>query len=289
MHRILSVVVHGASGTQGAVVARRLVADGHRVAGLVRNPTAGRLTDGVSPVVADLRDTPALIRAYTGVDAVVVHLPGGSPDDAALPEAVAVLTALRAAGVPRAVFNTGGAVWDRPTGVPTLDARTALAVGLPGSVPIATVIGPAAGYMENLSAPWATAQLATEGVLVQPMPGDAPMAWLALMDVADAIADALVAEAPPPRLVLQGPESLTGEDVAVSLSTHLGRPVQWRQIPFEEHAHAFARYLGEQYASNLAALYGPDARVPPPLPPPVGAVRGGTTHLNQWLGTQRWR
>jgi len=173
MHRILSVVVHGASGTQGAVVARRLVADGHRVVGVVRNPPVRGLTDDVPRVVADLRDVPALIRAYVGVDAVVVHLPGGSPDDAALPEAVAVLTALRAAGVPRAVFNTGGAVWDRPTGVPTLDARTALAVGLPGSVPIATVIGSAAAYMENLSAPWATAQLTTEGVLV----GHAAFNW----------------------------------------------------------------------------------------------------------------
>ncbi|HYY12537.1 MAG TPA: NAD(P)H-binding protein, partial [Kineosporiaceae bacterium] len=96
----LTVAVHGVTGPQGAAVARALLTTGAHVRGIARQ---GAAPDGVEPVAADLLDADALTRAYTGADAVVVHLPTVFAPDTALAQADAVLHAVRRAGVRRLV------------------------------------------------------------------------------------------------------------------------------------------------------------------------------------------
>jgi uncharacterized protein YbjT (DUF2867 family) len=283
------IAVHGATGTQGAPVVRRLLADGHRVRAIGRDPDPSRLPDGAEPAPADLLDVQALARAYTGADGVVVVLPGGAPDDVAVAQAEAILEALRRARVPRAVFNAGGGVWSAPPGLPFLDARTRLADGLPSAVATAVVVGPATAYMENLSEVWVVDRLRATGELVQTAPAEVPMSPVAVDDVASVIAEALVKDDPPPRVVVHGPGQVTGEEAAKAIAAHLGRPVRWTRVSLDEYLRGVAGGLGKQYAQNIGRLYGADADVPPPDPPgPEARHVTGATTLTEWVPTQRW-
>ncbi len=284
-----TVVVHGATGVQGAPVAARLLAGGHRVRAVGRRPSDGRLPAGAEPVAAGLEDADALAAAYAGADAVVVVLPGpAAPDAVAVAQAEAVLAALSRAAVPRAVLNTSGAVWDEPVGVPFLDARTRLATGLAGAVRAATVLVPAGRYLENLEEPWVLRRLHAVGVLAQPGPAGAPVPWVALDDLADAVA-ALIAEADPPgRVTLTGPPA-TGAETAAALAAVLGRAVAYEELSSADHLREVAAHLGAQYAAGLAALYAPDARVPPPPAPPAGGrVARGPTGVADWAAQRAW-
>ena len=216
-------------------------------------------------------------------------LPGGADDDVAVGQAEAILEALRRARVPRAVFNAGGAVWSSPPGLPFLDARTRLANGLPQAVPTAAVVGPATAYMENLSEGWVVERLRAGGELVQTARAGAPMSPLAMDDVASAIAGALVEDDPPPRVVVHGPNEITGEEAAKAIAAHIGRPVWWTRVSPEEYLRGVAGGFGGQYARNIGRLYGPGADVPPPDAPGSEArhVTGATT-LTEWVPAQRW-
>ncbi|MEV0202229.1 hypothetical protein [Nonomuraea sp. NPDC050691] len=156
---------------------------------------------GAAPVLADLSRPDSLAAAYAGAAAVVVQLPLVFAADAAMPQAEAVLDALKTARVPRAVFNAGGPPPAAPIGVPFVDARALLVAELPSVVDVAGVTGPAFTYMENLAAPWSLPRLLT-GEIVYPLPAELPVPWLALDDLAAAIAAliaALIADpAPPP-------------------------------------------------------------------------------------------
>lgn len=286
----LTVAVHGATGTQGAPMARRLLEDGHRVRAVVRHPDADRsLPAGAEPYAADLLDGDALARAYDGVDAVVLHLPLEFAADRAVPQAERALEALERAGVRRVVFNAGGPVPPEPVGVPYLDARVHVARALAAGPFAGTVVGPGLGYMENLSAPWSAERIAAEGVLAYPLPADVPVPWVALDDLAAVVSAALhdTGGAPGP-LVVVGPQALTGERAAEALAAAIGRAVRWRTIAPQEYGAMLAPHIGDDAAAGIAGFYAAAADGPPPPPPAPESVRPGSTALREWAARQPW-
>jgi len=291
------VVVHGATGAQGVPVVDRLLAAGHTVRAVTRGRRSSRpdrLPPGVhslnvEAVNADLTDVDDLVKAYDGADAAVLVLPGGAAPDQAVAQADTILTALTRARVPRAVFNASGAIWTRPPGVAFLDARTHLASGLPNAVQHATLIGPATAYMENFSEPWLVRHLHDTGNLIQTAPADASQMPVAMADIADAATTTLTRDTPPARVVVAGPTTTTGSQIATAIARHLGRPVRWTTVSPQTYLRGVAEGLGVQYAANIGALYGPDAQVPPPDAPPAGTLHlRGPTDLTRWIPTQNW-
>ncbi|MGN9842231.1 SDR family oxidoreductase [Nonomuraea sp. H19] len=284
-----TVVVHGATGTQGNPVVRRLLAAGHRVRAAVRGSSAPKLPAGAEPVFADLSVPTSLADAYAGADAVVVQLPLVFAAEAAVAQAEAVLSALKEAGVPRAVFNTGGPPVTEPTGVPFVDTRALLATELPGVVGVATVVGPAFTYMENLAAPWSLPRVAA-GEVAYPLPGEMPVPWLALDDLAATIAELVADPAPPPLRIMAGPQSLTGDQVAAELAAVLGSELRWRTVEPGEYERMLAPHLGPEAAAGVTAAYTPPPPgTPPPPAPDPALIRSGTTTLREWAMRRDWR
>ncbi|MFI7705166.1 SDR family oxidoreductase [Nonomuraea sp. NPDC049480] len=277
-----TVVVHGATGAQGSPVVRRLLAAGHHVRAVVRPTSAPGLPAGAEPVFADLSVPASLTDAYAGAAAVVVQLPLVFAADAAVPQAEAVLGALKGAGVPRAVFNTGGPPAAEPTGVPFVDARALLAAELPGVVDVAAVVGPAFTYMENLAAPWSL-PLVAAGEIAYPLPAELPVPWLALDDLAAVIAEFVTDPAPPPLRIVAGPHALTGDQAAAELAAALGRELRWRAVEPGEYERMLAPHIGPEAAAGVAAAYTPPPPgTPPPPAPDPALIRTGTTTLREW-------
>lgn len=113
------VAVTGASGFLGKVLISQLVAEGVTVVALTRRQFS--CGPGVHSVQADIRDTVALAKAFSGVDAVF-HLAAhvhdvGANDDSAQQEAVtlggtvAVLDAAERSGVGRVILASSLAVF----------------------------------------------------------------------------------------------------------------------------------------------------------------------------------
>ncbi|SFD56558.1 NmrA family NAD(P)-binding protein [Streptomyces aidingensis] len=284
-----TVVVHGATGAQGAPVVRHLLAAGHRVRAAVRNPAACGPDPGAEAVFADLSDPDSLTAAYTGADAVVVQLPLVFSAEAAVPQAEAVLAALKRSGVARVVFNTGGSLVMERIGVPFVDARALLATELPGVVRTATVVAPARTYMENLSAPWSAPMVASGGEVAYPLPAELPVPWVALDDLGAAVAGLIASPAPPPLRVVAGPQALTGDEAAAEIAAALGRPVRWRTIDVAECERMLAPFLGPEAAAGVAAAYAPlPPGAPAPPEPDPAVIHTGSTTLREWAERQPW-
>lgn len=282
-----TIVVHGATGAQGAPVVRHLLDMGHRVRAAVRNHRAS-LPPGAEPVVADLNDTASLAAAYGEADAVVVQLPLVFAADTAVPQAESVLAALHKAGVARAVFNTGGVLADKPVGIPFVDARALMIARLHECAATASVVAPARTYLENLAAPWSAAQVRA-GEIAYPLPSDLPVPWLALDDFGAAVAELATVPEPPPLHIVAGPESLTGDQVAAGLSAALRQEVRWKTIRPAEYEQMLAPYLGQEAAAGVAAAYlPPSPGTPLPPAPDPAIVRIAPTTLRDWATRQHW-
>jgi uncharacterized protein YbjT (DUF2867 family) len=267
---ILTVAVHGAGGTQGTHIVRRLAA-----AGLTARPVRSAATN--------LTDVDALVRAYAGADAVVLQLPLVF-GPAVRTYAETALAALAKAGVARAVFSPGMALPPDPVGVPFVDARVLLARHLSGAVGVASMIGPAGTYLENLTQPWSVRLIRDSGELAYPLPAAVPVPWLALDDLGDAIAAALTADHPPAVAALAGPQALTGDELAAVVGAAAGRPVRYRQVSPAEYESLLATVLDAEAAAGVAAAY---AQEPGP-PPPAAVVRFAPTTAERWAARQDW-
>ena len=268
-----TIAVHGASGSQGAPLAGLLEAAGHTVRPVTR-------ADG-----ADLLDRASLEAAYAGADAVVVQLPLVY-DERALSMGDNAARAAESAGVRHLVVNTGGPIPPEPIGIPFVDARHLAARA---AVERVTVVQPST-YLENLSAPWSAPRVTRDGVILYPVPEQAPMSWVATEDVALAIATA-VEHGVVGSFALPGAPR-TGDEVAAAIGSVLGRDVRWQQIEPEAYADLLRPHVGDHAADGTGAVYRMMLESAPPpaadAAPARAALGFSPRGVEAWASEAAW-
>lgn len=258
------ILTYGAGGAQGGPVLRQLLAAGHRVRALVRDPAKNRaLAEAGAEVVAgDLADFDSVARASAGVDEVFLMLPfsgGGNPLD----YASNAVRAAREAGVKLLVLNTSGQTPKAPTGLPMLDVRIALEELIAQSGVPSVVLRPTA-YMENFLGPWVLPRLRAEGVLPYPVEAERATSWLAAEDLGRFAVAALGRPDLAGRAFdLGGPQALRGDQIAQAFTAALGRPVRYEAISPEAFGQIMGRVLGLQAEADVTAAYRAGAAAPP--------------------------
>ena len=236
-HHDKTILVVGATGTQGGAVARRLHSNGWNVRALSRDaasPKAQALKDlGIHVVEGDTTDRaslgPALDDVY-GVFAMATPFEKGMDDE--ITQGTTLGDAADAAGVTHYVYSSVGGA-ERDTGIPHFDSKFAVERHLSTLGFALTILRPVF-FMENLVT-WST-QRSQDGALIIPMPLSAGRR-LAMIAVADIAAFASLSFERPSMydglaLEIAGDE-LTLPEAAALIAEQIGEPVTYVQIPFE--------------------------------------------------------
>ena len=229
-----SVVVTGATGNVGGGVARALSAAGVGTRLLVRDP--GRAPDlpGSEVRVAEYRDASAVRTALEGAELVLMVSAGESEDR--LAEHLTFVDAAAEAGVQHVVYTSFYGA--SPTSVFTLGRdHAATEDRIRERIPAATFL------RDNLYADVMPLLAGEDGVLRGPA-GDGRLSAVAVTDVVDvATAVMLDPAAHEGRTYpLTGPEELTLEEVAATMSRVLGRPFRYVAESLEEAYRSRASY-----------------------------------------------
>jgi len=221
----MSILVTGATGTIGSLVAQGLAAQGATVKALVRQAGKAQFPAGVTEAVADLTDVAALRTALQGVRTLFL-LNAVAADE--VTQALQALNLAREAGIQRIVYLSVIHA-DTFTDVPHFTGKHAVERMIESLDLPATVLRPAY-FMQNDR----TVQQVIAGYGVYPMPiGSAGVAMVDTRDLADvAVAELLRrdrAAEPLPRTTFDvvGPEALTGESAAATWSGVLGRAIAY--------------------------------------------------------------
>jgi uncharacterized protein len=105
----MDIVLFGASGMVGSRVLQELLARGHRVTAVVRDPSRVAKAPGVSALQGDLTDAAKVASYLEGADAVIsAYSPGQGTERRLLQATEALLAGARQAGVARVII-VGGA------------------------------------------------------------------------------------------------------------------------------------------------------------------------------------
>ncbi|MGV9266182.1 NmrA family NAD(P)-binding protein [Kitasatospora sp. NPDC003701] len=238
-----TTLVIGATGTTGRRVTAGLIAEGRRVkaAGRSATPVAG------APAVRFDWDEPATWdEAVVGVDRVYLVPPIGSSDPATA--MLPFLRRARAAGVDRAVLLSSSAI---PAGGPAVGQ---VHQALPGLFDQWAVLRPS-WFMQNFTGSTPHARSIREAGALLTASGEGRVGFVDAGDIAAVAVRALVDERTPNTdLVLTGPQALSYGDVAAILTEVTGRPVEHRQLTFEQLRDRWAAEIPLEFATMLAGL-----------------------------------
>jgi uncharacterized protein YbjT (DUF2867 family) len=228
----LTVVVTGATGKQGGAVAHGLLARGHKVRAVTREPNSKQaklLADaGASLVAASLEDTVSITSALEGATSLfAMTMPFGGTD-AEIRQGVAAADAAEAAGV-HLVFTSVGSA-NRQTGVPHFDSKYEVEKHIAKISVRATILAPVA-FMENIY--FVKEQLAKGIYASAPSPGRAH-AQIAVHDIGEVAVRVLEEPArfTGKRFDLAGDE-LSGNEAMTTLSRVIGRSLSYYQVPLD--------------------------------------------------------
>jgi len=252
-------VVTGATGNTGSVVADALLQQGEQVKVVVRDQAKGEAwkAKGAQVAIADLGDSSALAAALKGGEGAYIMFPPiyGVPDFLATmsKQCDAVARGIKESGVPYVVMLSSiGAQHPAGTG-PIRNLHYAESV-IPKAVPNATFLR-AAYFMENY-APVLGAAVGG-GVLPSFFPADFRFPMNATLDIGRIAADLLLRPAAGVRVVeMEGPAQYSPSDIAATLTTLLGKPVNVLELPLDAVVPEFTK-LGftEDAAKLFAEMY----------------------------------
>ena len=260
-----TIVVFGATGRQGGAVARHLASEGWRVRGVSRNPAGARaqaLRDvGVEMVQADMGDRSSLDRTLEGAYGVFsvqnYWMYGYGPE---IRQGINVADAAHAAGIQHLVYSSVGGA-ERNTGVSHFESKWRIEQRIRELELPATIVRPVF-FMENLLG-WVHHDPENNlWTMRMPMPPDRPLQMIAVTDIGGFVA--LVFD-DAGRFRSEALE-LAGDEVSMSqaarmISQHLGEPVEYAEMPMDEHraqspesADMFAWFIRAGYQADIAAL-----------------------------------
>jgi len=245
----LTVVVTGATGTQGGAAVDALLLAGHRVIGLTRDPSStsalALASRGVDVRRADLTDPDTLEAALTGANSLfAVTTPFETDTDTEVLQGRNLIEAASAARVEHLVY-TSAANADRSTGIPHFESKRRVELLLEASDLDWTVIGPAK-FMDDYQMSWTVDMLQT-GKVGLPMPPNALLPHIPAADIGAfaALAIGRRAEFSGRRIDIAS-DSLTGKEVAEVLAERCGGPVEYVEFPIEQ---------ARLWSSDLAAMF----------------------------------
>jgi uncharacterized protein YbjT (DUF2867 family) len=222
--------ITGITGQVGASLAEALRAAGQPFRAVVRD--AGKAARFEHAALAELDDTPALTRAFTGAEAVFILLPPLFDPSAGFPESnrtiASIRDALLAARPERVVALSTIGAEATPENLLSQLGRMEQVLG---ELPMPVTFLRAAWFMEN--AQWDVAQARDTGTIDSYLaPLDRRIAMVATKDIGELAAHLLGERWEGVRVVeLEGPARVSPNDIAASLGRVLGRDVVARIVP----------------------------------------------------------
>jgi uncharacterized protein YbjT (DUF2867 family) len=233
---VKTILVTGATGNQGGAVARELLRRGYPVRGLTRNTQSARaqtLSDlGVEMVQGDFNDSASISRALDGVyGAFSVQNYWEHGKQAEIRQGVSFADAALAAGVSHFVFSSVAHA-DESTGIAHFDSKYEIENHIHSLGLQHTIFRPVA-FMEN----W---EYSREGILAGEISGpfetDTVRQQISVRDIGRFVAEAF----DNPDIWMGRSLDIAGDEYDVSelldiFTRVTGRPVDYRQVPWEAH------------------------------------------------------
>ena len=242
-----TIAVVGVTGTIGSRVARKLVAGGHEVVGLARNPEEAPA--GVRREAVDVTDRAAAVAALEGADGLYLTPPLAGENALELERAVTetVIDAAGDTGIGHVVMHTAVHADRGDTGARILDNLTPVEEKLSDSGLGYTILRPA-WFLQNLH--MAKGYL-EQGMFSMPWPADMTWAATNVDDIVEAAVHFFESGPANRGFDVHQPGGITAREICDAVERVTGQEVGYQEAPGTREAvesYPIAEFHKELYA-----------------------------------------
>lgn len=251
--------IMGITGQVGGALARTLLVAKRPVRAVVRDANKGAAwaKRGCEVAIADINSAAALIAAFIGTEGVFVLIPPIFDPTPGYPEVRAIVAALKEA---LEAARPAKVVCLSTIGAQATQANLLNQLGIMervlGQLPVPMAFLRAGWFMENSA--WDVVPALETGVIpsfLQPL--DKPVPMVATADIGRMAAELLQEHWSGRRIVeLEGPHRITPNEIAVTFSKVLGRPVRTELVPRDSWEALFASQGMKNPAPRIQMLDG---------------------------------
>ena len=228
------VTVFGASGRMGQAQVRQLLLAGYKVRAITRKKGVFK-NENVMEVSADYNDPESLDNAIEGADAAFYNKPSFEQVTKMIDFCAAVGAAAGRADI-RLIYQTAAYAPDNEIGQYNYDRVLATERALKQGGARTTIFRPVL-FMDNTLTKWARNDIIENDEFAYPHKEGLQANWICLDDVAKFMIAALERDDLIGRaMVIGGPEVLTPQRIADTLSGHLGRSIKPKTLTPKEFA-----------------------------------------------------
>tara|TARA_B100001121_G_scaffold113415_1_gene99945 strand:+ start:102 stop:1037 length:936 start_codon:yes stop_codon:yes gene_type:complete len=228
------VTVFGASGRMGQAQVRQLLLAGYKVRAITRKKSVFK-NENVTEVSADYNDPESLDNAMKGSDAAFYNKPSFEQVTKMIDFCAAVGAAAGRADI-RLIYQTAAYAPDNEIGQYNYDRVLATERALKQGGARTTIFRPVL-FMDNTLTKWARNDIIENDEFAYPHKEGLQANWICLDDVAKFMIAALERDDLIGRaMVIGGPEVLTPQRIADTLSGHLGRSIKPKTLTPKEFA-----------------------------------------------------
>ncbi|MCX6639462.1 MAG: NmrA/HSCARG family protein [bacterium] len=228
------ILVTGATGQQGGIVARHLLKQGQKVRAFTRSPhKAEELKKlGAEVVQGDLLNRASIDAALKGVKRMfLVTTPYEAGVETETQQGINGVEAAAAAGVDHLVFSSVGSA-QRNTGIPHFESKWKVEQRI-SKLGLKTTILRPVFFMENFGFPWFLPTLKT-GTFGMPLPANRKLAMVSVENIGEFGAQAFIH----PDKYIGAEIELAGDDLTIPnalelISKATGKTYHYQQLPHE--------------------------------------------------------
>jgi uncharacterized protein YbjT (DUF2867 family) len=231
-----TVVVTGSTGTVASRLINLLAQAGVKVRAGVRKPAdAEKLPDGVEAVPLDLEDPGSLQQAFIGADKLFLLTPFVQNQ---VELGTNAIKAAKHAEI-KHIVRMSAMLADSEPGIQLTRQHFQIEQAVRDSGIAFTILRPN-GFMQNYTT-YQAGPIRTQAAFYEPL-GDGAVSFVDARDIAAVAAAALTGVGHEDRVhEITGPEALSGQDIAATLSDVLGRTIAYYPITDEQAREAMHR------------------------------------------------
>lgn len=248
------IFVLGATGFQGSAIAKEVVSKGHTVNTLVSDTKTGNSSDGIKSISGDLGNKTSIIKALENVDAAIYTFPLIFDMDKAKSFTQNFIDAAKTQNVPFVIFNSSFDVPQNKTYILGIDIKYVIHQLFEKSELKVLTLMPDV-YLNNLAAPWSIPLIVEKGILPYPIESGKKVAWISHHDLARFIVAAINKPELSGQKLPIGGTLLTGEEIAASISRHLGKEINFISLKPDDFEKQLIPAFGELNAREISNLY----------------------------------